>query len=138
MRNIRLHIPLRGTSEIRVPVPLPVLYPFLQVILEQDSFVLCRRLGVPVTWMLPGPYPLVMKDDQVMLTFQPGKRFRTVFRPELPADPPAVVKWIRVPGKPGGDAPVPVLLWKNTPPGTARTGHSSPFMLSSSLQRNKT
>lgn len=39
MRNIRFLVPFRGASEIGVPVPLPVLHPFLQVILEQDFFV---------------------------------------------------------------------------------------------------
>lgn len=71
-----------------------------------------------------------------MLLFQPGMCFSTVFRPELPTDPPAVVKRIRIPGKPGGDASVPVFLWKNTPPRTASTGHNSPFMLIASTEQD--
>lgn len=110
MSNIRLQVPLRGTPQNAVPVPLPMLHPFLQVILEQDFFVFCLRPGVPATRRPPGPCSLVMKNDQAMLTFQPGKRFRTVFRPELPADPPAVLKRVRIPAKPGGDAPTPDLL----------------------------
>lgn len=110
MSNIRFQVPFRGTPQFGVPVPLPMLHPSLQVILEQDFFVFWFRLGVPATRRPPGPCSLVMKNDQAMLTFQPGKRFRTVFRPELPADPPAVVKRVRIPAKPDGDAPTPDLL----------------------------
>ena len=74
-------------------------------------------------------YPLVVQNDQVMLTFQPDKRFRTILRLEVPADPLVAIKWVRIPGEPGHNPAILTLLREDTPPtyyasGSSLTSHA--------------